>query len=113
MHHASFFFFLDDQSTADSYTLSLHVALPISTMSSDKIDTIRSSSSGTIGRAVSHVRGQRLTLDSSAHPRTDALTKDRKSTRLNSSHQIISYAGLCLKKKMPEEGMPLTHDPHS
>src|SRR5947208_12579090 len=24
---------------------------------------------------------------------------DRKSTRLNSSHQIISYAVLCLKKK--------------
>ena len=26
-------------------------------------------------------------------------TKDRKSTRLNSSHQIISYAVFCLKKK--------------
>src|SRR5207244_9506974 len=25
-------------------------------------------------------------------------TKDRKSTRLNSSHQIISYAVFCLKK---------------
>ena len=43
-------------------------------MSSDKIDTIRSSSSDTIGRAVSHVRGQRLTLDSSTHPRPDAFT---------------------------------------
>src|SRR5947208_10291540 len=30
---------------------------------------------------------------------------DRKSTRLNSSHQIISYAVFCLKKKIdrPEE----------
>src|SRR5258708_11627607 len=27
------------------------------------------------------------------------LTRDRKSTRLNSSHQIISYAVFCLKKK--------------
>src|SRR5258708_12746055 len=27
------------------------------------------------------------------------LTPDRKSTRLNSSHQIISYAVFCLKKK--------------
>src|SRR5258708_31576298 len=27
------------------------------------------------------------------------LGKDRKSTRLNSSHQIISYAVFCLKKK--------------
>src|SRR5207244_12594282 len=26
-------------------------------------------------------------------------TRDRKSTRLNSSHQIISYAVFCLKKK--------------
>src|SRR5258708_17248404 len=29
----------------------------------------------------------------------DALLTDRKSTRLNSSHQIISYAVFCLKKK--------------
>src|SRR5258708_30473919 len=28
-----------------------------------------------------------------------AIEKDRKSTRLNSSHQIISYAVFCLKKK--------------
>src|SRR5207244_5095020 len=28
-----------------------------------------------------------------------ALAEDRKSTRLNSSHQIISYAVFCLKKK--------------
>src|SRR5258708_21175224 len=27
--------------------------------------------------------------------------RDRKSTRLNSSHQIISYAVFCLKKKTP------------
>src|SRR5438552_8078386 len=27
--------------------------------------------------------------------------QDRKSTRLNSSHQIISYAVFCLKKKKP------------
>src|SRR5258708_24139152 len=27
------------------------------------------------------------------------LPRDRKSTRLNSSHQIISYAVFCLKKK--------------
>src|SRR5258708_30471092 len=29
------------------------------------------------------------------------LFEDRKSTRLNSSHQIISYAVFCLKKKRP------------
>src|SRR5258708_8642527 len=29
--------------------------------------------------------------------------KDRKSTRLNSSHQIISYAVFCLKKKKKKQ----------
>src|SRR5438552_5921430 len=31
------------------------------------------------------------------------LRRDRKSTRLNSSHQIISYAVFCLKKKKKKE----------
>src|SRR5258708_12767786 len=31
------------------------------------------------------------------------LLPDRKSTRLNSSHQIISYAVFCLKKKKKKE----------
>src|SRR5258708_27010969 len=31
-----------------------------------------------------------------------ARRRDRKSTRLNSSHQIISYAVFCLKKKKSE-----------
>src|SRR5438552_5772305 len=33
---------------------------------------------------------------------TRLLRRDRKSTRLNSSHQIISYAVFCLKKKKNE-----------
>src|SRR5258708_24142455 len=34
--------------------------------------------------------------------------RDRKSTRLNSSHQIISYAVFCLKKKKKnEEHIPI------
>src|SRR5205809_3133360 len=32
---------------------------------------------------------------------SDALMRDRKSTRLNSSHGYISYAVFCLKKKKP------------
>src|SRR5258708_12898483 len=32
----------------------------------------------------------------------DQIRQDRKSTRLNSSHQIISYAVFCLKKKKKE-----------
>src|SRR5258708_13405631 len=31
---------------------------------------------------------------------------DRKSTRLNSSHQIISYAVFCLKKKKNRKNAP-------
>src|SRR5258708_24309507 len=34
-----------------------------------------------------------------ARPRQGDPSPDRKSTRLNSSHQIISYAVFCLKKK--------------
>src|SRR5258708_8488554 len=43
--------------------------------------------------------------------------EDRKSTRLNSSHQIISYAVFCLKKKKPlptppcDTPSPPTHPP--
>src|SRR5258708_26786619 len=31
------------------------------------------------------------------------IMRDRKSTRLNSSHQIISYAVFCLKKKKKQD----------
>lgn len=43
-------------------------------MADDKVDTVRSFSSGTVGRAVSEARGQRLTLDSSSRPQPDAMT---------------------------------------
>src|SRR5256885_5316255 len=36
------------------------------------------------------------------------LLQDRKSTRLNSSHLVISYAVFCLKKKEAECTDPLT-----
>src|SRR5258708_11242713 len=38
-------------------------------------------------------------------------TLDRKSTRLNSSHQIISYAVFCLKKKKKKEEQKCVQDP--
>src|SRR5258708_19941836 len=38
----------------------------------------------------------------------DNMRTDRKSTRLNSSHQIISYAVFCLKKKRRDAS---THTP--
>src|SRR3712207_8136636 len=37
-------------------------------------------------------------LDEAKPDRREALTKDRKSTSLNSSHANISYAVFCLKK---------------
>src|SRR5438445_2645241 len=38
--------------------------------------------------------------------------RDRKSTRLNSSHANISYAVFCLKKKKPEGARPERPDSH-
>src|SRR5438034_5287990 len=35
-----------------------------------------------------------------------AATSDRKSTRLNSSHTVISYAVFCLKKKKKKQDRP-------
>src|SRR5258708_25019202 len=40
-----------------------------------------------------------------------AVSLDRKSTRLNSSHQIISYAVFCLKKKKITK--PKLLEPHN
>src|SRR2546426_2863278 len=41
----------------------------------------------------------KLTLVTGAMAREILVNKDRKSTRLNSSHLVISYAVFCLKKK--------------
>src|SRR5258708_29243239 len=40
-----------------------------------------------------------------------AKLRDRKSTRLNSSHQIISYAVFCLKKKNTKRGVRTIFNP--
>src|SRR3712207_7652197 len=62
-----------------------------------------------VGRQAGHPRALPARLDGDphrpalAHLVTDALEEqDRKSTRLNSSHANISYAVLCLKKKLHE-----------
>src|SRR5947207_9786063 len=39
-------------------------------------------------------------LDPAAQPQTGGGARDRKSTRLNSSHTVISYAVFCLTKKI-------------
>src|SRR5258708_11042971 len=43
-------------------------------------------------------------------PRSISFSEDRKSTRLNSSHQIISYAVFCLKKKNTTHNPPERKD---
>src|SRR5262245_63109115 len=56
-----------------------------------------------VSRVDVHVR--RGGLQFGAHPQSDHgswIRKDRKSTRLNSSHLGISYAVFCLKKKKKE-----------
>src|SRR5699024_11361987 len=46
-----------------------------------------------------HVQAQREIYQNRRQRLLSALTRDRKSTRLNSSHVSISYAVFCLKKK--------------
>src|SRR5437667_2262119 len=85
-----FFFFFNDTATTEIYTLSLHDALPISRKRSGS-DVRQARTSGALHH--SGPRRRIRNLKSSGSPR------DRKSTRLNSSHITISYAVFCLKKK--------------
>src|SRR5256885_11445604 len=81
------FFFFNDTATTEIYTLSLHDALPIF------------AAAGCDGF---HGVGRRA----DAHPDIAIAGRagDRKSTRLNSSHLVISYAVFCLKKKKEAAG---------
>src|SRR5438034_11791912 len=78
-------FLHSDTATTAIYTLSLHDALPISR-------TARLLAFDRPFARRRELRGPRLDRD-----RRRRL--DRKSTRLNSSHTVISYAVFCLKKK--------------
>src|SRR5256885_12449834 len=81
----SFFFFFNDTATTEIYTLSLHDALPISLVS-----------------CTSPPDAARRRASPSTNPIASSASRaplDRKSTRLNSSHLVISYAVFCLKKK--------------
>src|SRR2546426_10396206 len=84
----SLFFFFNDTATTEIYTLSLHDALPISCCRLPPSSRRRAARRRRLcggGPRVSFVRSS---------PK-----RDRKSTRLNSSHLVISYAVFCLKKK--------------
>src|SRR2546427_9640270 len=56
--------------------------------------------------AAANGRGHRATVGRGALPGAD-VRRDRKSTRLNSSHSQISYAVFCLKKK--KQYQPVLH----
>src|SRR5438132_9957129 len=85
-------FFFTDPATSATYILSLHDALPICDLAA-AVDVGVGVPLG--GGAVGGPAGMRDT-GRSVHRRT---SQDRKSTRLNSSHTVISYAVFCLKKK--------------
>src|SRR3712207_7375541 len=95
------FFFFNDTATTEIYTLSLHDALPICLQLGGEtlplIVTFRDHVPGPLATVVVH--RCRSLLCSTAAGVVAALTVDRKSTRLNSSHANISYAVFCLKKK--------------
>src|SRR5258708_31638600 len=90
----SCFFFFNDTATTEIYTLSLHDALPI-------CPSFAPSSKSSVGFAASWAPfGASARISNRLFDkRTGPQEADRKSTRLNSSHQIISYAVFCLKKK--------------
>src|SRR5256885_13261437 len=90
----SFFFFFNDTATTEIYTLSLHDALPI----------LQAPVRGGVGIRLSGGNDEPLQLwrhrQRGGSVRLDTgKQRDRKSTRLNSSHLVISYAVFCLKKK--------------
>src|SRR5947208_12084972 len=91
LHFPALFFFFKDTATTEIYTLSLHDALPIWWRDPGH-------------RAVASRRRFSRRISATKNPR------DRKSTRLNSSHQIISYAVFCLKKKKKKN--PMTRQTH-
>src|SRR3989454_7507463 len=64
-----------------------------------------------LGTATTHeVLGRlREKADRKQIKNVDELKRDRKSTRLNSSHLVISYAVFCLKKKKKKEKRLICH----
>src|SRR2546429_3846651 len=62
------------------------------------------------GVEIEHEVGQGA-LQLGAQIPVDGEARDRKSTRLNSSHGYISYAVFCLKKKKKEKRQWLTSQP--
>src|SRR3712207_7474721 len=90
------FFFFNDTATTEIYTLSLHDALPISRQLRRRPRTWPATATDLAEAGAQPADRGPLRRD---HGPRDGLLRDRKSTRLNSSHANISYAVFCLKKK--------------
>src|SRR3712207_7365605 len=95
------FYIFNDTATTEIYTLSLHDALPISVrvVADQRLVVVIEVRTGpralTLGLVPS---GHATTVDPEVAWREYAFGhRDRKSTRLNSSHANISYAVFCLK----------------
>src|SRR2546430_10309480 len=95
-----FFFFFNDTATTEIYTLSLHDALPISFPVLEEIRLLTNLETSTEKLLQIVLSGQPELEEKLNLPQLRQLRqRDRKSTRLNSSHSQISYAVFCLKKK--------------
>src|SRR5207247_11386426 len=81
--------------TTEIYTLSLHDALPIWNCPPEGVNALPPSI--TVGAHMLHAVGLAWAA------RLQRQDRDRKSTRLNSSHEWISYAVFCLKKKKDKQ----------
>src|SRR5206468_12847667 len=103
----SFILFLHHTPTTPIYTLSLHDALPISVLCRQTHSLIRYCLAGRLNatkEGLNSCSGEVLVRRSSQRTHkccaaNSPSRSDRKSTRLNSSHDQISYAVFCLKKK--------------
>src|SRR5205807_4245403 len=103
----SLFLFFNDPAPTEISTLSLHDALPISLVRQvAQLDQRlqQAEQQGTDLRRQAQALAQRRAeleqqRDAFRRQGYDGPMRDRKSTRLNSSHLVISYAVFCLKKK--------------
>src|SRR5207253_10472946 len=81
------------------YTLSLHDALPISQRRPYRRPDIHAARPQEAHRARRRLLDRRPRGGDGGRRSRRRSSRDRKSTRLNSSHVAISYAVFCLKKK--------------
>src|SRR2546430_13704314 len=98
----SYVFFFNDTATTEIYTLSLHDALPISVKALNLATTALASEAGNVPFAAlecAAITVSRFVVRPSRRKKS-RWPRDRKSTRLNSSHSQISYAVFCLQKNM-------------